>query len=439
MDLTFFSSGCTVRGYDILICWFCKKEAIFMGKFRDLKKKLLAGLCAFASGVGGASALDNTSIDNPDLLILSNLINDSKRSIVNLDLDKEGMDLLDLFGSVIAWGNGSKLRGFSQNEDLKNKNRDFALGMRANTPWFEFIIFSEVYGGAAETNKAAAMPSILEIKVELNYIVKRLRQKGYKFDKANSKVWKGANDLGVPPENLEGLNETIKADLADIITFDVMGSNIHIDSSSVENANGSWINFIKNYLAPKIDGLQNWTAEGTAQVDAEPANNQLMTRFSNTNSAGCDNEGLDVPVYQNFKADRKSIFKKFFTNSSEFKNSDYYKTIKRAPYTSGMSVGHKVAVAFDGILGFGTLGGGMATYLMWLKNQRDKASSEEEREKLEKEIKILKAQASKFEKAKKMAQAKRSQSALSILNAVEKGNGGNNVKKNLRNRGGRRS
>ncbi len=387
-----------------------------MGKFRGLRKKLLAGLCAFTSCVGGASAVNDTGWgDNGfGFTRLSSHINDNERSILDLDLSVQEEKIFDVV-NAIDWQGGVMLCDYTRDEDLKKYGRDFRLEVYGDNGFFSFYIIGEAYSGATlASQKMGARQAIVRADVELNYLARRLASRGYKV--ASNKFYKGGNDLGNYPDSLANLHALIKKDLADIFVSDVMGASCLNVNGSDGDFKTSWANLIKNFLVPRIDGVP-WSQANTIAEDGEKAG-QLMTAWTNKDNAGVQNEGGEAESYLKFMADRVSIFNKLFSQSQEFKNSDYYRTIRKVP-SSGKSAGYKTAIAFDGILGATATGVGALAWYKHNKGQAARKTYEAERRNFEQTIGKLKIKAAKLDAAKRIAQKRNLRAALDIFDKLD--------------------
>lgn len=401
---------------EYLIIGFEDRGVIFMGKFRGLRKKLLAGLCAFTSCVGGASAVGKTKLSgNIDITMLSH----SMRPNAGIQLSSDEKKARDVLDTIIGSDRQGKLLDWSKNAELSGVARDFCIEFSTMKGYLNFRFFVEAWRNASVSDTEEGNNGLaFEFFIETAYVAKRLLASGYKVEGNGFRM-----PSGTLIDSTDSLITSGGVDLFKILFKDVMGidapmypaqtatynSNNPISDSNHPGTNGCWINCIKNFLIPRTDGV-TWENRASITEDGTGNPNQLITSFTKEKAG---EKGI------NFVDDQIAIWKKFFGENSNFKNSDYYKTVKRGPYPSGKSAGYKAAIVFDAFFGLGATGAGLWGWYEYYKGQVAQEAHEAERKEWARSKKLLKGEADNYRMLKSVAKSKGSRSVLSLINDVE--------------------
>lgn len=418
---------------------------ILLSKLGSIRKKLLVGLCAFASGVGGAgAALQNTSTSEGLRLIhhAKRSANCKLNSFLYDDLSNDVktmysflVDLKDGNGTTNVRGKASVLQAFSASNSLNDTARNSKFEVKNSVSGFDFLIFTERYKGAArESGDYFDSDPVLSFRVETEYIASRLVSKGWKIVEGHVK--KGETDVG-DVTNFKCMdnfvaNNLAVVDLYDIAMNDVMGLDMPAYGASAGgydvNANvlpalsqashpdftGCWTYFLRKCFIPLIGG----------------GDSALISTFDLQQSG---ENGYEIA------ADRKQIFEKFFGNGSKFKTrnngasqpqgSDYYRNMWKAPQqviSKVMGAGGKTGVAFGVIGTVGVLGSVWYTYREHNESQQMRNFYEEELERKRGENESLQSRLNKWNKVEKLAKLKNSKTFFSLKRMAD--NGGSGVK-----------
>ncbi len=308
-----------------------------MSNVVSFKKKLLASLCAFASGVGGASAVMPSVPAGPDDVLLAPLTRgyDPYKSVFKLQLDNNEKSLLDAIKKLANYGGQSYAYGyfsfiFNLSTKFQSIARDMSLGVRFGGDRVTFAIWMRT--SKASTNNEV----ILKFSVDTAYIAKKLSERAQSNADGNIKLsvsesgYPSVNDSEVRSSNdfLTKGGNVLKCMIMNILFNDILGFDFkfYSDQSNAEynpesalgndnhpDIKGCWEYFIEKELIPLIDGVN---------VDGEfDEGAALATRAENDDGFGVDRNG---------------IFNKFFGDGSKFKTrnnvegspgSDYYRSV----------------------------------------------------------------------------------------------------------------
>lgn len=398
-----------------------------MSRILGLKKKLLAGLCAFASGAGGASAVTSSVIPGVcGMLELARFTNGYRlgSSVFALPLD----------GSVIGMSNAMR--------HLNNGD-----GTYEEAGYFSTLVFSKLHGGEFR-NMAAGVrlggekvnfhilmqkskasdnkwDTIFAFAIETEYVIKRLNE----LLGDDCKISCDGNDLkvgdGVVKNDRAALNAkdgVLKAALMNIMfkyvlgfdfTFYSSASSGYVPENQLTSGNhpdlaGCWEIFVK-VLIKLLDGDGDFNAE-TA----------LVTRVENIDE---------------FLADRVRIADKFIGSGSLFRNcvnatgdvrgSDYFRAAWHVPaadlptqqIVQKMTTGQKAGM---GILTATTLAGAAGAIQLaktkLIDIPKTKEGYDEEIGRAESRIRSLSVDASRWKRFEKFKG--RSRAAKDIFNAI---------------------
>ena len=205
-----------------------------MSKFRSLKKKLLAGLCAFASGVSGASAAPNGFLNVIDICNTK----DGNLNYTDGNLRKFRGVFSRYFGKIV--GNG-------------NNDDKYRVYMKKG---YNIVTFSVSVQNTAKN----VYDNQITLSVPEEFVVARLGIDGVGIAKLGS--INTANeflDLGVPAETGSVNNSvmcTVRCKLLKIFFNDILGFNFNFYDEAKGNFGDKYAP--RDDCHPNLQGCMDW-------------------------------------------------------------------------------------------------------------------------------------------------------------------------------------